>query len=396
MNSSLRCLAWSACWLFVCALSQPLRAADAPATAWPQPVWGTITAQTNGTGLVTLIVRAWPANGRLALPTPFPNITAAHLRAGRERSPLKWVFNADATQLHLEVPAQAPATFPAFIELETAEKSAPFAGGRITFSALDAKVLGATAKLESHAGNHRIGFWSDAADAVSWDFKPARWGRYDVELTYSAAGGDGTELKIEIAGQTFTVARPGTGSWYRYATLPVGRFYLEKSQPFTVRVGCASLKGGAVANLKAVTLRPAPEGVPISQDAAGLITLAASNGITHSVTMRYEPATNKNCMGYWVNPNDWAEWEFTVAKPGAFELEVWQGCNGGGSEVVVEVGGGRFAFVVENTGHFQNSPRSLGKVTLAAGAQSLAVRPQTKKGAAVMDIRQVRLVPVAP
>ena len=256
-------------------------------------------------------------------------------------------------------------------------------------------MLGAKAKLESHPGNHRIGFWSDAADAVSWDFKPTRWGMYEVEVTYSAAGGDDTELSVEIAGKTFTVARPGTGSWYRYATLPVGRFYLEKSQPYTLKVGCKTLKGGAVANLKAVTLRPAPEGAASAQDAAGLITLAASNGITHSVTMRYEPATNKNCMGYWVNPNDWAAWEFSVAKPGTFEVEVWQGCNGGGSEVLVEVGGGKFTFVVENTGHFQNfKPRSLGKVTLAAGAHTLTVKPQLKKGGAVMDIRQVRLLPV--
>ena len=379
----------------------PCRAADLPSPALLQPPWGRIIALTNGTGLITLEVREWPANSRLAMPTPFPHITAAHLVNGRQRQPLRWLFNPDATELQLELPvapvavpaASAP---PAVIELETAEKTAQFAGGRITFSALDAKVVGAQAKLETHPGNHRIGFWANAADAVTWDFKPTRWGRYDVEVTYSAAGGDGTELQVEIAGKSFTVARPGTGSWYRYATLPVGRFYLEKSQPFTVKVGCASLKGAAVANLKAVTLRPAPEGEPITQDATGHITLAASNGITHSVMMRYEPAEKKNCMGYWVNPNDWAEWEFAVTRPGVFTVEVWQGCAGGGSKVQVEAGGTKLDFVVENTGHFQNfKPRAIGEVTLkTAGTHTLAVRPQTKSGGAVMDIRQVRLIPV--
>src|SRR5437016_12232579 len=61
-----------------------------------QPFWGRITEQTNGTGLIHLDVRAWPADGKLALPTPFPNITAAHLIDGRQRIPLKWVVNADA------------------------------------------------------------------------------------------------------------------------------------------------------------------------------------------------------------------------------------------------------------------------------------------------------------
>ncbi len=384
-------------FLFFAAGVVPGNAAEAAAAAsGAQPQWGRITAATNGTGVVTLEVREWPAEGRLALPTPFAHITKADLVGGRKRQPLKWLFNAEATELFLELPAAAPATLPAVIELETAEKSAQFAGGRITFSALDAKVAGSKAKLESHPGNHRVGFWADAADAVSWEFKPTRWGRYDVEVTYAATGGEGTELLVEVAGKAFTVTRPGTGSWYRYATLPVGRFYLEKQQPFTVKVGCATLKGAAVANLKAVTLRPAPEGDPTAQDATGVITLAASNAITHSVTMRYEPAEKKNCLGYWVNPVDWAEWEFVVAKPGGFTVEVSQGCVGGGSKVFVEAGDARLAFEVEHTGHFQNfKPRAIGEITLqAAGAHTLAIKPQTKKGGAVMDIRQVRLVPV--
>src|SRR5579872_6567607 len=374
-----------------------IAAGEVPAAPLPQVDWGQIVSHTNGDGLVTLEVRSWPAQGTLNLPTPFPHITAANLADDRQSTPLKWVFNADATHLYLEVPTQPPASLPATILLETAENSAQFGGGRITFSALDAQVQGSHAKLESHPGNHRMGFWTDPSDTVTWQFKPTRWGTYDLELTYSADGGDGTELQCDIAGRTFTVTRPSTGSWYRYATLPLGRFYLEKSEPFTVRVGCKTLKGGAVMNLKALTLRPASEGNPITQEASGLITLSATNATTHSVTMRYEPAAKKNCLGYWVNPTDWAEWEFNVTKPGSFEIEVWQGCGAGqgGSDVRVEAGGERFDFVVQDTGHFQNFvPRRIGRVTLAApGTYSLAVRPLRKKAGAVMDVRQVKLIP---
>ena len=131
-------------------------------------------------------------------------------------------------------------------------------------------------------------------------------------------------------------------------------------------------------NLKAVSLRPAPEGRPVTQDAGGLITLHARDATTHSVMMRYEPATNKNCLGYWVNPSDWADWEFTVAQPGTFEVEVWQGCGKGqgGSDVAVEVSGQRFDFIVEETGHFQIFlPRRIGQAHFAtAGQQTLSVR----------------------
>ena len=54
------------------------------------------------------------------------------------------------------------------------------------------------------------------------------------------------------------------------------------------------------------------------------------------------------------NPNDWAEWKFSVDRPGVFELEVWQGCGkgNGGSDVRVEIAGQNFDFVVDETGHF--------------------------------------------
>jgi hypothetical protein len=54
-----------------------------------------------------------------------------------------------------------------------------------------------------------------------------------------------------------------------------------------------------------------------------------------------------------------------------------------------------FAFTVEDTGHFQNfKERSLGVVTLAAPrVHTLQIRPHKKAAAAVMDVRQVRLIP---
>lgn len=129
------------------------------------------------------------------------------------------------------------------------------------------------------------------------------------------------------------------------------------------------------------------------------ITLHASNATVHAAMMRYEPQTNKNCLGYWTKAEDWANWTFDVARAGSFEVEVWQGCGkgNGGSDVAVEVGGRRFDFVVEDTGHFQNfTPRRIGRVELPAGKHALAIRPQRKQAAAVMDIRRVVLLPVNP
>ncbi len=233
-------------------------------------------------------------------------------------------------------------------------------------------------------------------DTANWEFKPTRWGRYDIEATVSVLAA-GPELQVDIAGETMTVRLPANAAGADRTTVRVGRFYLAKAEPLRVSAGP---KPGSTApfTLRGIALHPAPEGEVVVQKPTGEILLRAHDATTHSVTMRYEPATNKNCLGYWVNPADWADWEFTVLKPGAFNVEVWQGCgNGnGGSDVDVEVGGERLSFVVEETGHFQNFvPRRLGRVKLATpGKHTLVIQPQRKQASAVMDVRKVRLVPV--
>lgn len=391
------------CLVAIAFAATPNARAQAPAAGAAQPPavdWSAALGPTNRLGSCEIKAPRGYPGVRFFLPTPAPNLTGVYGIDGLDREPLIWEFNADASQLEIKGPAMTTRRAAREILIETAEKTAQFGDGRIVFSALDAQVSGQRAKLETSPGNHRIGFWTDPGDSVSWPFKPTRWGAYDLELTYSADGGDGTELVFEIAGQTFTVARPATGSWYRYTTLPVGRLHLAKSDPFTLRVSCRKMTGGAVMNLKAVTLRPAPEGGAVAQDQSGAVTLRAGDAITHSVTMRYEPASAKNCLGYWVNPSDWAEWQFTVSRPGTFEMELTQGCGKGqdGSDVAVELAGKRVEFVVAETGHFQIFlPRRLGRFEIpAAGTYSLAVRPQRKQAGAIMDCRQVKLVPVTP
>jgi hypothetical protein len=196
----------------------------------------------------------WPANGRLIKPKGIGNITAAYFANDAARKPLTVEFNRDATVVTLHVPKKAPAQ--PTIALELAEKSTRHPDGRIVFSALNAKVHGTKAKLETHPGNHRIGFWVNPADFVQWNSDLPRAGNYDVELTYSAAGPSGTKAVIEIAKNKIPITLKTTGSWYRYTTLPVGHIRIPKTGPQTITVKCTKKVGGAVMNLKAVTLRP--------------------------------------------------------------------------------------------------------------------------------------------
>ena len=130
----------------------------------------------------------------------------------------------------------------------------------------------------------------------------------------------------------------------------------------------------------------------------GSITLAARTAEVHGVMLRYEPLPHKNTIGFWTNPEDYATWEFTAAKPGRYEVEILQGCGKGqgGSEAKIVIGGQTLTFTVEDTGHFQNFvPRAIGTVMIEQpGRLTLELRAVKKAKAAVMDCRQIALRPV--
>jgi len=142
-------------------------------------------------------------------------------------------------------------------------------------------------------------------------------------------------------------------------------------------------------------MTPNPNFVPNPQAKDGNITLPASTAEVFGVMLRYEPLPHKNTLGYWVNPSDWAKFEFTVTQPGTFIVEPHQGCGSGqgGSVVAFSVGDQVLEMTVEDTGHFQNfKPREIGSIKLdKPGRYELHVKPKTKAKAAVMDVRQIVL-----
>ncbi|MSU41616.1 MAG: N-acetylgalactosamine 6-sulfate sulfatase (GALNS) [Pedosphaera sp.] len=141
-----------------------------------------------------------------------------------------------------------------------------------------------------------------------------------------------------------------------------------------------------------------PQYRPNPPRADGTIFIHSRTAQVHGRQLRYEPLPHKDTLGYWVDQEDWASFEFTTDKPGVYEVEVLQGCGKGqgGSVAAFAVGDQRLEMTVEDTGHFQNFvPRVIGRVTLKdAGRHTLTVRPVKKAKAAVMDLRSLTLRPV--
>ena len=135
-----------------------------------------------------------------------------------------------------------------------------------------------------------------------------------------------------------------------------------------------------------------------SPGADGVITLSARDAVVHGEKLQFEPLTHKNTVGYWVNPNDYAEWSYSLDVPGEFDVEIMQGCGGhAGSEVELGFREGAVPFVVEDTGHFQNFVwRPVGRIALTEmGVQTMTLKCKRLAKGAVMDMRQIRLIPAS-
>lgn len=141
---------------------------------------------------------------------------------------------------------------------------------------------------------------------------------------------------------------------------------------------------------------PNPAFAPNPQQDDGRVVMPASTADVFGVMLRYEPLPNKDTLGYWVNAEDWAQFEFTLKRPGKYRLVPHVGCGtNGGSLVHFEVNGQTLPLTVPATGHFQKFiPQDLGVVTFdQPGRYTVSVKPQKKEGVAVMDVRRIDLQP---
>jgi hypothetical protein len=258
--------------------------------------------------------------------------------------------------------------------------------GRIVFDASAARIVG------------------DETNQCSWDYKPTRWGMYDVSLTYANPGPIGSEVEVVFGAAKVVGTAATTGGPDREATLSLGRLYVADTKPQSLVVRCTRHVDGM--HVKTVTLSPACEGQPPTQADDGVVTLHGRDATVQGTVLRYEPAEKKQTLGFWTRATDAAVWSFAVTQAGTFDVEVLQGCGPGqgGSLMTVVVDAAQPAvhkpleFVVEATGGFQDfRVRVVGRVgPLPAGHHTLRIMPKQIAKQAACDIRQVRLVPVVP
>lgn len=228
-----------------------------------------------------------------------------------------------------------------------------------------------------------------------WTFTPKRTGHYLVRLTYELDHATlGVQLKLgETRLRKVLTASPAGRDTY------LGEVFIPDTQPTGFAIYAPSSANSSGLDILKVELVPTHEGEGlVAQSADGSFTLQAKDATTWSEVMRYEPKPEKNCLGFWTDPEDFAEWELEVTKPGRFQIVVSHGCGGGnhGSEVAVKIGNQERKFTVEDTGGFQKwQDVVVGEVEIeSAGTHRLVIDPVNKKKSAVLDVQKVILKPV--
>lgn len=137
----------------------------------------------------------------------------------------------------------------------------------------------------------------------------------------------------------------------------------------------------------------------VKQNADGSIELLAIDSNVEGKRARIEKkGDNPHNIGYWTDPADTASWQFDLARPGTYDVEVEYSLDrrSEGSEYALEFGARKIDVKPKVTGTWLDFTRA--KVGTAefssSGPVKLIVRPIRKPGQAVLDLRAVRLTPV--
>ncbi|MEM1442699.1 MAG: hypothetical protein AAGF67_10175 [Verrucomicrobiota bacterium] len=230
-----------------------------------------------------------------------------------------------------------------------------------------------------------------------WKTEVERWGNYYVGLLYESTRPK-LGIQVRVGDNILKGYAPRTNALMAREPMILGTAYLPEPGEYNVSMLTGDQSNVPAFTVKGVHFQPAPESKPLGQSIDGTITLDAKTATTYSEMMRYEPKEEKDCLGFWINPEDWAEWVFDVTTPGEFQISLVYGCGNGneGSEIAVYLNDQTFGFTVEDTGGFQSWKEiDLGKIKLdIPGQNKLAIIPKTQAAKGIMDIQRVVLVPV--
>jgi alpha-L-fucosidase len=243
--------------------------------------WGRCTKKIHdGGATLYLQVFDWPKDGKLVVPGLMNSVKKAYLLADSEKKPLSVeMTNEGADLAWIVVPQTAPDKICSVVVLEVngnlqIENPLPTqdAAGRITLNAADAVCHGEEVKTEERDGKTNIGFWTNPADSVEWEFKVTKPGKFTITVETAALESGNFKVnvvseKTEATPQAVTTktdkrwsasidaAASQTGDYSKFETVTLCELLLPAADKNTLTVKPVA-DGWHPMNLRCITLTP--------------------------------------------------------------------------------------------------------------------------------------------
>ena len=172
-------------------------------------------------------------------------------------------------------------------------------------------------------------------------------------------------------------------------------------------LACANTADGLVVTVPAAATDPVSstlvlrfrgaaeiETTSISAEPDGSIRLRARDAGLHGGGLKYESGPEHDNIGYWLQGQDWVDWDFKPARAGTYNVEADVAAEDATS-FEVSVGGQTLRATAPNTGSYTKyETLKLGAVQMPSDARAtLAVHP-VQEGWKPMNLREIRLAPV--
>jgi alpha-L-fucosidase len=226
--------------------------------------------------------------------------------------------------------------------------------------------------------------------------RPLPWGRCTVK-----AGGDATTLYLHVFDwpDDGELLVPNLKNRVASAVLLATGEKLDV-QPGEdgVTVAVPKQAPDQISSTVVLTIAGPPDIAPMTilQKKNGTVDLPASLATLHGSTFRYESGGPLDDIGYWTDPNDWADWQFKLKQPGKYEIDAVIAAPASGSFEISAAGKTWRAAAPTTANYIDFKPVKLGTLEVAsAGDTTLCVRP-VADGWQPMNLKLVRLVPVNP
>jgi alpha-L-fucosidase len=248
----------------------------------------------------------------------------------------------------------------------------------------------------------QIGQWMKVNHEAVYDttaspFKRLPWGRATKRVS-----GDNTTLYLHVFEwpSDGRLLVPGLKSKAQRAWLLADR----KKEPLRMTSGAEGL------SLAVPTTAPDPiastivlivkgpleiEQAGICQDYDGSIVLPASEARFHGEQIKYESGSQRDNIGFWLDPKEWADWEFTVTKPGKFDVTA-EIAGPERSALEVSVADQKAKAATPATGDYGRFRRmKLGTLEIPATGKSTLAVHGVEEGWRPVNVKSIRLTPAA-